>query len=274
MTKTQNELLKMMKQFHDVCRKNNIKYYMLGGTLIGAIRHKGFIPWDDDIDLGIPREDYNILLKKYKEILPQNLEIITAKNDKEHPLIFAKLYNKNTTVVEDVFAERIGGLYIDIFPIDGAPKNIKRIKKHYFKVKLYSDFFRYSRAPKNSQKSYKRFIQMVSKIIGEDYWYNKTEKLLNKYEFDESKYVGNLLGAYKIKEIVPKSYFGSPTLYEFEDTEFYGLENYHEYLTSIYGDYMKLPPIEKQVSHHNVKYINFELPYLEYKKMHKINKDM
>lgn len=270
MTQTQIELLKMMKQFHEVCCKNNIKYYMLGGTLIGAIRHKGFIPWDDDIDLGIPREDYEKLLKESSSILPDNLEIITAENNEEHPLVFAKLYNKNTTLVEEVFAERVGGLYIDIFPIDGAPESIKCIKRHFFKIKLNYDFFRYSRAPKNSQKSYKRCIEIIAKSIGDKYWYNKSEMLLNKYSFNSSEYVGNLLGAYGDKEIVPKIYFGKPTLYTFEDTKFYGLENYDGYLNNIYGNYMELPPIDKQNSHHNVKYVNFKLPYREYKK--EINK--
>ena len=94
-------LLNMMKSFHEVCQENNITYYMLGGTCLGAIRHSGFIPWDDDMDVGIPRKDYEKLCRIAKDILPSNLALRYYTNTANSPFHFVKLINTNTTLIEN-----------------------------------------------------------------------------------------------------------------------------------------------------------------------------
>lgn len=257
-------LLEMMKEFHEFCVENDISYYMLGGTMIGAIRHKGFIPWDDDIDIGIPRKDYEKLLSIDKSKLPINLEIISYKSNKKYPFAFAKLFNKNTTLIENTTNGLIGGVYIDLFPIDGAGVNRKIAKYHFKLIKLNNSFLWFSQ---NNDETIgiKKYVKAIAKFIGVDFWQKSIDKVLKLYSYEKSNYIGNLLGVYNEKEIVPKSYFGTPKLYEFEDTKFYGMEKYDEYLKNIYGDYMKLPPIDKQKSHHKIAYLDLNLPYNKYK---------
>lgn len=117
----QLHLLEMMKAFHTICENNNFTYYILYGTLLGAVRHKGFIPWDDDIDVGMPREDYDKLMNLPIENFPSNLMLMTKWYGQEKgSFLYAKLVDIKTTLIESVEERQIGGVFIDIFPIDGG----------------------------------------------------------------------------------------------------------------------------------------------------------
>ncbi len=262
--KLQNELLDMMKEFHAICEQNNIRYYMLGGTLLGAVRHKGFIPWDDDIDVGIPREDYERLLNLNFSRISTNLEVISEKNDVNYPYAFAKLCNKNTTLVESNDVKFVSGIYIDIFPLDGICKNRFMKYIHFRKISIYYSLIWLSQLKIQYHNPYKSMIVNFSKCVGTSFWHRRLKKTLMHYKYSKSCYVGNLLGLYQEREIVPKDFFDEREKYIFEDTELYSMKKSDAYLRNIYGDYMKLPPLEKQKSHHLIELIDFKTPYREY----------
>ena len=264
-SKTLHErLLSMVKQLHEFCVAHNISYYMLGGTALGAKRHKGFIPWDDDVDIGMPRKDYDTFISLRDE-LPDNLEISYYLNTKNSPMHYVKLVDKNTTLIEKFYNYLVEGLYIDIFPLDGAFKNnrkdIRRRKKIY---SLFQRICWHCNTEKKKgllRKTYKLYCGLFNLTK----MHRKMEKLMTKVPCESGDSIANFLGAYKDKECVPIACFLEPTLYKFEDTELYGPKNIEQYLTCLYGDYMKLPPVEERVFKHGFAYLNLDLPYCEYK---------
>ncbi|MFB8588364.1 phosphorylcholine transferase LicD [Enterococcus casseliflavus] len=267
MSDLQKKLLNMMKDFHEFCENNNIKYYVIGGTFLGAVRHKGFIPWDDDIDIIIPRSDYN-RLKSLEHKLPKNLELMTKgfKNEKG-TFAYQKLVDRNTTLVENINEKRILGIYIDIFPLDGAGKTFLGSKLRYYWIKSLVYVLWFNGNTQHNNKGLKSLIIKLSKIFDNRKIYEFISSQLEKVDWIESRYSGNFMGAYGFTEIIPTEIYGRPTLYKFEDTFFYGPENFHEFLKHIYGDkYGELPPIERRVSHHEYEYINIHQPFDEYYK--------
>ena len=111
-------ILKIAKAVDAVCEKHNLRYYIWAGTMIGAIRHKGFIPWDDDLDIAMPRADYNLLVEHAAEWLPEPYEMVCTETDSEYPLPFGKIQDASTTLIERMHLRYLGGIYIDVFPID------------------------------------------------------------------------------------------------------------------------------------------------------------
>lgn len=263
----QEKLFEMMNIFHNICSTHSINYYMVGGTMLGAIRHQGFIPWDDDMDLALPRKDYEKLLNLPKSVWPSYIQINSPINTSNHPYAYSKLNNTGTTLVEDVGKGFVQGLNIDIFPLDGAGNSKKSAVKHQariarLKMCLYiTHFTNYKNKP-----LWKNPLIRVIRLVGSRHWQMLIKNGLLIFDFDSSCYVGNLVGLWGRKEIMPREYFGQPTLYRFGESEFYGPEKYDKYLSCLYGDYMKPPPIEKQKSHHKIKYLNLDLPFEKYLK--------
>lgn len=261
----QLNLLEVMKIFHSVCVKNKLKYYMVNGTILGAVRHKGFIPWDDDMDIGMPREDYEKLLELPQKEWPENIHIKTPYNSNDLVFPFMKVMDKNTTLVEDRLDGIVEGIYIDIFPLDGAGNSFFTARWRYY-VFYWKKGLLFNNQDHGTKKSIMRRIfqsyarkQDVNKLL------KSAENWMKKKSFDKSKIVGNFPGSWGLKEFMSKKILGNPTLYKFEDTEFYGPEQAAEYLESLYGDYMTLPPMEQRKSHHKLRYLNLELPFCEYK---------
>lgn len=258
-------LLKMAKDFHELCQEHDLQYYIIGGTFLGAVRHQGFIPWDDDMDIGMPRESYERFLKLPKEAFPSHFIRMDKGYNKDHgDYPFIKLCNKKTTLVEDINEYRVEGVFIDIFPLDGA-HNSKLLSKLKFKL---SRFYIYALWYNGSEKDHKSLNEKIKVFVSKKFnnrkIYSAFNRMLSKTSYDKSKYAGNFMGVWGYKEIMPKSYLGKPTLYKFEDTELFGPENKHEFLKQVYGDYMKMPPIEKQASHHLHEYLDLDLPFEEY----------
>ena len=106
----QLKVLDILLAVDKVCREHHLRYYIMAGTLIGAVRHKGFIPWDDDLDIGMPRKDYEIFMEKSKDLLPDYLEAIYWKNDPDYPLSFAKIQDARTTLIERKHLKYKGGI--------------------------------------------------------------------------------------------------------------------------------------------------------------------
>lgn len=270
MTETQEMMLDMMKWFHRFCQEKGLTYYVIGGTMLGTIRHKGFIPWDDDIDVGVPREDYEKLLANkeafFKNEKRYSLESFRDGNsDFEYP--YAKIYDTNTTLVENCRAKTKRGIYIDVFPLDGIGDNKEEAYKNYRHILKQINFLMTRICALRKSRSWVKNLAIVISqsipqfIVNNQKLIKRIDALCKSRSFNSSEYIGNLVGNWGIKEIMPKTYLGKPTLYEFEDTEVYGAENYDDYLTCVYGDWRKLPPIEKQKSHHDYLLLDLNKSY-------------
>lgn len=265
-----NKMLNMMEWFHMFCAENGISYFMIGGTMLGAMRHQGFIPWDDDVDIGVPREDFEKLLcisKKQEGNTQYVIESYLDGNaDFEYP--FAKVYDTTTTLIENKRKQPKRGLYIDVFPLDGirgatkeeAIKNFEPLKKELNLLAAVTSEVREGRAWwKNC------IVKMVgilpSSMLSFSQMARKVEKLCKESSFYDSKYVGNLVGMWREREIMPREFFGNPKLYQFDRCHFYGVEKPDEYLSNVYGDWRKLPPAEKQKSDHSYICIDLNRSY-------------
>lgn len=270
LTPLQKELIKMLKWFNDFCEEKKLTYYSVGGTLLGAVRHKGFIPWDDDIDVAMPREDYNKLIKIIGNKIISHYMLETPSSPYEdYCYPYCKLYDINTTLVEHYNVPLVRGIFLDIFPLDGVGNDKKSGLKWYKSIQHSYNFYLTRVAAKRKGRSFiKNFAITVSQkipnvVVDNVKFRNKLDKKCQKYSFNKSKWGGNLLGNWGEKEIVPLKYFGIPTKYQFEEIMLYGPENYDGYLTCIYGDWRKLPPKEKQISHHNFQKLDLSKGYMK-----------
>lgn len=260
----QNIELDILIFLKNICEKNNLKYYLAYGTLIGAIRHGGFIPWDDDIDVMMPREDYEKLIEIVNNSNNNTTyKMICIDSDANFTAPLAKIIDTRTKLVQHYgFIEKIElGVYIDIFIIDGVPGNYENGKKYYDEA--YAIYRKWSAAntmmfqPRvNKIVSFLRWIKRIPlKIIGYKYWLNKLEEHNKRYSFYNCEYVSVLEAGTKVasRNVWPRSYFGDKRKVIFENQEFAVPDNYDAILRAEYGNYMKLPPIDKQISHHYTK---------------------
>lgn len=271
MNKLRKIELEILKAVIRTCGELNIKYYVLYGSLIGAIRHKGFIPWDDDIDIGMLREDYEVFVKEGQKYLPDYYFIQTHRTDPDYPMNFAKVRDSRTTFLESSIKDfRINhGVYIDIFPIDFYPEGkIRRIffefKKRLYRQRIRRDFTIPSNAEKKSW--YSNFLMGLSRIIlpSRQKTVDKLEDLFKSTK--PSSLVLNNSGPWgRIKEIMPYSLYGKGSTVTFEGLNVNVPSEYEAWLRHMYGDYMKLPPKEKQKTHHFTEVIDLERSYLEYR---------
>lgn len=212
--------LEMLKVFHSVCEEHNLRYFLIGGTLLGAVRHGGFIPWDDDIDVGMPRTDYEILLNNANEWFPQKFRLAHWKNTEQYVYSFAKLENQNSILVEDAYkhlTKRNAGVYIDIFPFDGMPSNrIKQLLWYAF-VRSINRLSILMYCSTNFAESYKNIKKLGKAIFGKIFQalfspkkvHAFYEKFMQKYSFESSEYVINHSGMWGLRELFPKPIFNS-----------------------------------------------------------------
>lgn len=256
----QNIELEILKHIDQFCKKHNIKYSLCGGTLLGAIRHKGFIPWDDDIDIVMQRNDYERFLSLMDEEFKNgdNFKCLYYGNEDKYFYRFAKVVDLRTKLEEIDFdnPENLG-VFVDVFPADGI--DIKKYKKIIKKSEFYGRFLTYSCMKKRSKrgdsflKSFiKRYICLViSKFFGTKYWLKKFEKFVRSFKLEDYEYCNIYSGGLKDKEIFPTNYFNELIEVDFEKSKFLAFKNWHGYLEHTYGDYMTPPPPEKRITHHS-----------------------
>lgn len=261
--------LGILKEFIRICDENSLKYFVLGGTALGAVRHKGFIPWDDDIDVALPRADYERFAKIAQSSLPENMFFQTYETDENCPFAFAKIRRSDTTYIETSMSNiKINhGIYMDIFPLDGYPKSkfarkVFAAKKKWLRF-VISDIFNMDRSGENKLK---RMFRKTAVALSPNYkaLVKRLDAMYKKYPYEESDIAANNSGAWGIKEVVPKEYFGNGKKAIFENIEIVLPEKAHEYLTHLYGDYMTPPPKKKRVGHHYYTVLDFDKSYKEY----------
>lgn len=255
--------LDILQDFHDFCVKNNLHYSLSGGTLLGAIRHNGFIPWDDDIDVQMPRPDYDRFIhtyisdKGYKVYSRELSEFI----DKQMAYPYARICDINKTFVDvgiRPWIKECVGLWIDILPCDGITSNKEDacvFLRHLGKVtrKVWRSAVRFSPWSDmmkgiNIREKFMFFAKKVYTVFWGGNPYVEWEKLRRKYDYTTSDYFF-ATPHYGMGEWQPKKNMESFELHKFEGSEFYIMSGWDANLKSLYGDYMKLPPENKRISH-------------------------
>lgn len=241
--------LDILKDVALFCEKNNIKYYLACGTLLGAVRHQGFIPWDDDVDIMMPRPDYNRFLKEYKS---DNYLLCKPEEGRHY---YAKVYDKKTVKYEkgiDYKKYKPLGIDIDIFPLDGIVDDKEVIDKLYKKANTLETFLRLSNQPIFLRKNPLKCInRILPRLFGSKRLVRLVEKNAQTYKYEDSEYVIRIrVSPNGFTGALRKDVYEPYKLLKFEDQEFRVPNDYDKWLTVFFGDYMKLPPEEKRVSGH------------------------
>ncbi|MDY2513076.1 LicD family protein [Weissella confusa] len=247
----------LMEVAKKIFQNHNLSYFLIAGSFLGAVRHKGFIPWDDDVDFGMPRQDYEIFLNHMHEWLPDGF---TAENfgvNSDYKYYITRVYDENAPILE-LRGEGEGtktNVSIDIFPFDGTPNN--KVHRWFFMkeimfLRMLASFANRSNIDDKRQRNIlEQVLITIANVIRIDRFvraatfYKIIDRKLKKYKYDDSEYVGSLMGAYREKEIVKKDWIDPLETYQFEQDFFLGPRNYDAYLTHMYGDYRQIPSDDK-----------------------------
>ncbi len=269
MTELQEKLLSILDYFHKLCVKENLRYYLLGGTALGAARHKGFIPWGDAVYVGMPRPDYERLRELSKDIDTGIYRFEYPCEAKDFVYPYGKLYDTTTTLIENTRYKPRRGIFLDIFPLDGAgsthEESVENFKKIDKKVNLLATK---TCAWRKGRKLYKNLACTLMRcvpefILNSEKLKAKIGEMSSRLAYDECKYVANYCGSWHEKEISERAWFGEPVECTFESVRAFLPQDVDAYLTAIYGDWRTPPPPEKQVSHHDYLFLDLHAPYIK-----------
>ena len=256
--KLQFEILKYVAAF---CENHHINYWLTAGTLLGAVRHQGYIPWDDDIDIGMKREDYTIFTQQFNHGDNKRYSFHCLENDKNYLYPMGKVLDNATVLYEPnkEYGYQIA-VYIDVFVYDHIPSDPSIVKKLYRQRDFYLRM-RYLRDAREHSGSYlrKKLVHAVSlclKVFPTIFIAKRIAAIGKKYREDETGFYGDLVGEHRV--IIDAAILSSFVKLKFEDGEYLVPADYDKWLTLFFGNYMQLPPEEQRVSHHN-----FEVFYIE-----------
>lgn len=256
--------LKLANKFVQICEANQLRYYMIGGTFLGAIRHKGFIPWDDDMDFGMPRTDYEKFM--HLTMAEHNLQIQHYSISMKDKYSFMKLVDQKVQIqIHNGKEIQVVPSWIDIFPLDNVPQNrlVKRLYLlHLLMIRMLISFKNIDRLDTKRKRPFYEKVLVgialhtpIAKLYSLKTLYRKLDRVLSKYPENKGYYWLNVMGSYKAKEIFPVTVFGEGKKYAFEDKLFVGPDNADAYLSHLYGNYHQIPD-ENHRNHHHSKVLS------------------
>ena len=263
----QMRMLRIMEVMDRTFREHNISYGIFNGSLLGAVRHGGFIPWDDDVDVAMPRPDYEHFLRIAGQEFEYPYEVLTIDTDEKYIFPFTKIIDKRAKVrTTSRKNEQIWNVWVDVFPLDSMPKNKIHftIRKYHILYRrmmfLFSCFDDMVSVNKKNRPFIEKAMIKLGSTIHPDRFLNTTNQIrkfnrcLRRYRFSRGYYIINLMGIYKFRSLMERPIYGKKTEIPFEGVNFRVPEQYELYLEKIYGDYMALPP-EEQRNHHEIELI-------------------
>lgn len=260
----QKKLVDMLRWLVEFLEKNNLRYYVVEGTMLGAVRHEGLIPWDDDIDIGMPRADYEKLIELLSNPIDHYVVESYESPAKDYVYAFAKFYDINTSMTEKLYKNVKRGVYIDIFPLDGLANTKEEALKHYKKIDMRNMLLATKVC---ALRKGRKFLKNCAIIVGRCIPVNikklikKINRLCKEHDFDSCDYVVNSMSTYRSREIMEKRIYGEPTRYKFEDFYVYGPEKADEYLTLLYKNWRQFPPEDKRHAEHDFIDLDLNKPY-------------
>ena len=249
-------ILNMFKALDRACKKYNITYFLSGGSAIGAIRHGGFIPWDDDADIMMPRKDFERFVRIFSKAKGR-YKVASVYDNKNWTFPFARMWDDDTKIVYDNLNEASTGIFIDIYPMDGVPSSKLLTKLHYKRMKaLYVLLNAAIRKRFKDDEHYifiKKILAVFAGAIGQGRICRHINRIAKRRDFEKSEYVGcSVLSHYMEKEKFPRSDFESQRYVKFEDTYMPVPNGCENYLHALYGDFMKEPDEKGRESEHHM----------------------
>lgn len=246
--------LNILDNVHEFCQRNNITYFLSYGTLLGAVRHKGYIPWDDDIDICMPRPDYMKFAKLYKD---EKYSFHCPEKDTDFVYIYGKVSDDSTVIDEETYHPSHLGVNIDVFPIDGLSNDINVAKRHYDYIARINDFVNVKKIKfLKSRPLHRNILLAIYKtvicLVPFSFLIKKITGIMKKYDYTNSKYVGELCFG-NSRRVLKKELFNEVVLAEFEKRLYYVPAGYDKWLRIVFGDYTQLPPEKDRVTHHAQK---------------------
>lgn len=260
----QLKLLEILKETDSVLREKGLRYFLTGGTALGAVRHGGFIPWDDDADIAMPRPDYEQFIRHASQWLPPHLFMRSHLSDPAYPFYYAKIEDLRTTIVEGPTRPFVGGIFIDIFPIDGIPDDISQFNRYDRRFRnhckllhfLHRDPYKHGNGPRSWWPLFLRKIYTRRKVC------EALNRHISSLDYDSCRKVGCYSPNYRTF-VDREAVYGEGTPIMFEGVELMGMRDNDAYLRMQYGDYMKLPPEEKRFNHAFL-HVDFDRAYHEW----------
>ena len=250
--------LSILQHFHDFCKRHQLRYYLAYGTLLGAVRHKGYIPWDDDIDLMMPRPDYLKFIDLFSQSDQRHYKAQSIQNNPDYFGTFGKIYDTRTIMYQEYgLVEKVEiGVYVDIFPMDGLPEDEDDHKALYKRTSSWTEAYllsirKFSAKSSNPLKwLIKTLCSIPCRLIGSHFFISKLEEIAMERRYDESTKVACVSSDRDIERWVNREHLEQSVLLEFEGGHYPAPSDYDGFLTRLYGDYMTVPPEDQRQQHY------------------------
>lgn len=248
--------LEILREVDSFCKENNIHYYLMYGSLIGAVRHKGIIPWDDDIDICMTRNNYDRFLSVFPSDKSNGIYVREQTVESKFPFYYAKVCMSNTHAFEPIDNGQFDvGISIDLFPLDPIPSDKKKRKKILRRVR----FYRFKLIPHVidytvNRPWYKKVcLSVMNRLFKKEafYYIQRIRKIMSSLDDNDTELITEIMTPYGESAIFPKSWFNESINLTFEELSISVPKKYDNILSQLYGDYMVPPPVEKQISHHS-----------------------